>query len=630
MKRLASGVLLSAAGGLILEACLDLSVYAYFGAAGAAALLSLAHRRFLYVAIVALTAANLQLARPSDPGLAGQECVFSGIVYGEDHHAHSTQLVLRLDRILLDDDTLAFQGLAEYSVFGQAVYLGRRLCIRGRISPPRRAFGPLHIRGKIVSAGRSDHLPGTVFHRVRAYLDRLLRDLFLESDYRIASGLTLGGSGRLDPELKEVFSRAGILHILAISGLHVGFVAGFFGLLLLIVPVDHRFKVAVVVCGLFLYAGVTGFRPSVCRAAFMASLLSAALVSQRHVDPIHIVHVTALSFLIYDPRLLFDVGAQLSFGAVYGILYLEPKLEPLFVRRVRPRLARAVLRSMAVSFSAQVFVAPLLIHYFHRLPSYAVFTNLIVVPLASIIVFLLFACFAGGWIWVDLARIIAVPVSVLIRGLVGFSGLIARLPGSTVGLSISPAILLLCYGLVWKRGRWIAVLALALAASVFSLARVADCLTVTDAAQGVLVTAPDGRTIFITARQAAAQVRFLERQGHAALDHLVAPAAFFPARHGHIEFPGKMDYVELKYGDIGIRIADELSINFRGHEHVYAWTELEERAAKGCLRRMLTNGPQTFIIEGPWYATIFDQIVIDLRVVTARLAMLLCSGPGRR
>ncbi|MBE0433473.1 ComEC/Rec2 family competence protein [candidate division WOR-3 bacterium] len=622
MKRLAVGILLSVVAGLVLDACFNMEVLYYFLIAGVAVPMSLWRRRFLCLAVLGLSAANLQLNRPHDLDLAGQDLIYSGIVYGEDHYANFTKLLLHVDKILLANDTVVYHGLVEYNVFGQDVYLGRRLNIKGRIKPARSAYRPAHINGNIVSSDPNDHVLGIVFNPLRTYLDRLLKDLFTDGDYRIASGLILGGSGRLDKEMKEVFSRAGILHILAISGLHVGFVAAFFGVLFLFLPLDYRVKVAVAMCGLVVYAGVTGFRPSVCRATFMAVLFSMALISQRNVDSMHVVNVTALAFLVYNPMLLFDVGAQLSFGAVYGILYLYPRLEQNLVNRVKRRFLRILLRPMAVSFSAQAFVAPLLIYYFHRHPVFAVFTNLIVLPIASIIIFLLFVCFSIGWIWFAVAKMIAVLVSVLITILVGFSSFVASIPGSAIRVSISPAIMLPLYFLAWRRIKWIAAAVITAAACLFVLAGFADCLTVSNAARGLLVTAPDGARIFITEKNSAAQARFLDRQSVSELDYLVARSAYYPARRGYFPLPGRMQFIDLTYGDVWIRVAGGLHIRFRGREMVYSWADLKDQADQGLITYVMSNGKKEYNIHGSLYDTILGQIAVDLNKTFARLRLL--------
>jgi ComEC/Rec2-related protein len=464
---------------------------------------------------------------------------------------------------------------------------------------------------------------GLVLNPIRVYIDRLLTDFFDGEGYAVASGLALGGSGRLDPELKEVFSRAGILHILAVSGLHVGFVGAFFGIILLFIPMGQRAKYLIMMCGLLMYAGVTGFRPSVCRATLMASLFGLAMISQRNVDGVHIVNISAISFLLVNPMLLFDVGAQLSFAAVYGILYLFPKIENGYIKTVHRRPLKVMLRMMAVSFSAQVFVAPLLICYFNRLSIYAVIANLVIIPVASATIFMLFLCFSTGWLWFDLARMIAYPAGVLINVLIALSNFFARMPFSALNLSISPLILFPLYLLLGKSIRKYALWSLMVIALLFSLSRSVNCLTVCSASRGILIVMPDDTKVFISGRVSAAQRVFLQKKGIAAVDYLVARVESYPVQKQFIDLPGHLHFVELTCGELRVNVSDRVQINFGKSELEYAWSELDAHAADGKIRYVLSNGRRERVIECAAYGTVIEQMIFDLRLMIGRLSLLL-------
>lgn len=609
--------------GIILQALGNVPLFFYLPLAFFAAMLSLWKRRFLYLVVMVLSAVNLQLQRPAEPGSTERNLTYSGIVVGEDHYEHFTKLLIHIDKVFLPNDTVGHVLPVEYYAYEHGVFLGKRLVIKGRVRRARNAHRPNILTGKIVAWSIPQHFFGVVFYPVRNYIDALLRRMLSGDQYPIASGLTLGGSGRLGRELREVFSRAGILHILAVSGLHVGFVALFFGLLLFIVPLDYRLKFVIVMLGLFMYAGITGFRPSVCRAASMAFLFGLALVLQRNVNHIHVLNITALAFMIASPSLIFDTGTQLSFAAVYGILYVYPKIDALLIKKIPIRCMRFVLTSMAVSFSAQLFVAPLLVYYFHRLPTYAVLANLLIVPIAAAIILLLFLCFATGLFWYTLVEVISLPVSVLIRVLVALSGFVAKIPLSTVQITASPLLLFPLYLLVWKRMRRFVPWAMIVAVSVFSIAGSADCLTVCTGAKSIMITLPSGERILICAQRAAAQRIFMEKSGVYVLDYLVAPSMFYPVRKGYVRLPEPMRYKKLIFGELEVRLVKNVLLKFQNREIEYDRTDLQQTGDGGRVTYRLLNEKRQLILNGSMYCSIFEQMVLDARIVFARLRMLL-------
>ncbi|MGB7055338.1 MAG: ComEC/Rec2 family competence protein [bacterium] len=616
-------ILLSVVSGIVLQALVNIPLFYYLPLALVAAVLSLWKRRFLYVVVIVLSAVNLQLQRPAEPGYTERNLTYSGIVVGEDHYEHFTKLLIHIDKVFLPNDTVEHVLPVEYYAYEHGVFLGKRLVIRGRVRRARNAHRPNILTGRIVAWSIPQHFFGVVFYPVRNHIDALLRKMLSGDQYPIASGLTLGGSGRLGRELREVFSRAGILHILAVSGLHVGFVALFFGLLLFIVPLDYRLKFVIVMLGLSMYAGITGFRPSVCRAASMAFLFGMALVLQRNVSHIHVLNITALAFLIASPSLIFDIGTQLSFTAVYGILYLYPKIDALMIRKIPSRRMRFVLAPMAVSFSAQLFVAPLLVYYFHRLPMYAVLANLLIVPIAAAIIILLFLCFVTGLFWYALVEVVSFPVSVLITVLVAISEFVAKIPLSTVQITVSPLLVFPLYLLVWKRMRRFVPWAMIAAVSIFTIAGSADCLTVCIGAKSILITVPSGERILMCAQRAAAQRILLDRNGVHELDYLVAPSRYYPVKKEYITLPRRMYYKNFVYRDLTVHLSTNVLLKFHDAKLEYSLTDVQQSGENGTVTYWLSNGKRQCVLHGSLYCSIFDQLVLDARIVFARLRMLL-------
>ncbi|GAI07845.1 unnamed protein product, partial [marine sediment metagenome] len=470
-------------------------------------------------------------------------------------------------------------------------YLGRKLLIKGRIKNSKFANRPNLLTGNIIETDPGSTFLGTVLFSVRGYIDSMLKSLLMNEHYDLGTGLILGGSGRLKKDLKDVFVRAGVLHILAVSGLHVGFVCMFVGFILIFIPISARIKFFIIMLVLCLYTGITGFRPGVCRATLMAFLFGLSLILQRNVDGVHIINITAIIFLLINPLLIFDIGAQLSFSAVYGILFLYPIIENSIIKRINVKLYKFIMTSMAVSFSAQLSVSPLLIYYFHRLPTLAVISNLIIVPIASITIFLLFFCLIIGTFSFMLAKMIAVLISILLSILIIISKLFAGIPFSTITLYISPIILLLLYFIYSRRLRKLAIYSIIIISIFLSISSLSDCVIIKTGTAGTLISTPYGENIFITSRRSKVQTAvFLANQNIEKLDYLAATENHYPVEKKFFELPDKLHVKRIKFGKMTINVSDNINIIFREKKITLDNSDFKYYEEEENLSYILTDG----------------------------------------
>jgi ComEC/Rec2-related protein len=462
-----------------------------------------------------------------------------------------------------------------------------------------------------------------VFYTMRHYIDTFLKNCFSSVHYDVTSGLVLGGSSRVGKDLQDVFSRAGVLHILAVSGLHVGFVCFFIGCILLFIPISPKIKFAIIMVVLFMYAGMTGFRPSVCRASLMALLFGLAIILQRNVAPLHIVTLTALVFLIFNPLLLFDVGTQLSFAAVYGILYLYPRIDAVIIRKIKGKFLSFITASMGISFAAVIFVAPLLIYYFHRLPTLVILSNLCIVPLASVIIFSLFLSFLTGIIYMPFATLIAQTTSFLVEALIIISRVFAHVPFSTLSIHMSPLLVLPLYFLCSHRTRKIAAGAILILAILFATTSLSDCIVMKVAPTGVLLTTPDGTTTFITSRRwSVTTAAFLRNQGVGKVDYLIAPTQFYPTDKQFIEAPAQLHYKRIAWGTVSTTLEKNVAIQYRNHEFVFDDEYFNHEAHEDDARYVITDGNSVIQLTTPLHGSLIDQLVVDIKVVLIKLRFL--------
>jgi len=224
-------------------------------------------------------------------------------------------------------------------------------------------------------------------------LRRNLLEVFKNSEYRkdqvgLAGALLLGDRSTLDAELLHDFSASGIIHLLAVSGLHVGLIhQGFLWLLSICGLVNERRRHLTILAVplLWVYAFVSGLSPSVVRAAIMLSIGSVAGVLRFRKHPFNVLAAAAIIILPFSPDLITHPGFLLSFSAVAGILFSGNRMQK--INQIKSRFLRWLIGSAAISVSAQIATLPVSLFIFGKFPMYFLPANLLAVPLASLISF---------------------------------------------------------------------------------------------------------------------------------------------------------------------------------------------------------------------------------------------------
>ncbi|MCL2751689.1 MAG: ComEC family competence protein [Firmicutes bacterium] len=252
----------------------------------------------------------------------------------------------------------------------------------------------------------------------------------------VAAALLLGDKSGVTEEDLAAYRGTGLLHLMAVSGLHIGFVLTLLGKL--IPRKRRRAFLAVSAPLLLLYAAICRFSPSVMRAVIMALASQAAHVGGLRRDVPNSLALAAILILGISPLLLFDVSFILSFSCVLAIIRLSPSIERLCLRIKLPkRLASA----LAVDLAATVGSAPVIAAYFGEFALYSVFANLIAIPIAMVLFIVLFAATVLAVIIMPLAALIAVanPVFFVMEKLTrGISSLPGALVGARFPFALAP------------------------------------------------------------------------------------------------------------------------------------------------------------------------------------------------
>lgn len=202
----------------------------------------------------------------------------------------------------------------------------------------------------------------------------------------LMKALVLGRKDGIPDELLKSFSDSGIMHLLALSGLHIGILTIILTFLLKPMKLFKRGKLIrslMVVLLLWFYAYITGFSSSIIRATIMFSIIVIGHGMRREINIFNSLSIAALVLLIINPNYLFDVGFQLSFSAVIGIVWIFPLLSNLW--RPKHRVIRYFWSLLLVSISAQLATFPFTVYYFHKFSGLFFIANIIEIPLITIL-----------------------------------------------------------------------------------------------------------------------------------------------------------------------------------------------------------------------------------------------------
>lgn len=270
-------------------------------------------------------------------------------------------------------------------------------------------------------------------YTIRSRLLKIISSSEISGDeYAIAAALLTGYDEKIEPELMDSYSAAGVIHILSVSGLHVGIIFLLADFVFRLFRRWHKFPLirpVAIITIVWLYATVTGMASPVVRASIMFTFITLGTTFRRHNNGINLLAAAAFLILVFDPRALFNIGFQLSFSAVGGILLFQPVLKKLW-NPVNPILIH-VRDLLTISIAAQIFTTPFVLYYFHRFPVYFLLSNIVAIPLSGLIMYTGIFLLLTSWI-PFLSNISSVFLSFQIRILNGFVRYIEEIPGAVI------------------------------------------------------------------------------------------------------------------------------------------------------------------------------------------------------
>ena len=225
--------------------------------------------------------------------------------------------------------------------------------------------------------------------KIRKQLLNTYRQSGLENtEFAMVAALVLGYDDEIDRPLLNAYSHTGTLHVLSVSGLHVGIIYMLLGYMLSFLDRNKKttwIKVFLILGFLWFFVLLSGFSAAAVRAAFMFSLIMLGKTLFEQIETANIVLVSAFFSLCINPFWLADIGFQLSYTAVLGIIYLYPYFNNLF--SFSWGFANKLWALCSVSIAAQLATLPVTLYYFHQFPALFLITNLILIPISTLVMY---------------------------------------------------------------------------------------------------------------------------------------------------------------------------------------------------------------------------------------------------
>jgi len=291
-------------------------------------------------------------------------------------------------------------------------------------------YGTMKIKNagniKIVARNEGNFIIGKAF-TLKNMIKMINKRSLPDPQAAMLNGILLGMRENIPQQIFDMFRKSGIVHILAVSGLHVGLILLMFWGFLKLCRIPKKVAALILILLVTLYCMVTGMRDPIFRTTIMALAVLTAIIIDREQNLYISMSLACLVLLLINPYSLFNAGFQLSFIATLGIICLTPILKeliPLERIKLKPRF---LFIAFAVSLSAQISVMPIVAYHFNYLSLWSIFSNILILPIVACILALGLLASVFGILWIKLVYIFSMPnwilLTILLRTIEFFSSI---------------------------------------------------------------------------------------------------------------------------------------------------------------------------------------------------------------
>lgn len=343
--------------------------------------------------------------------VAAQATYLATVISTPKMAAKSIRTTLQLESIRSNQTSKICTGvlLAYFQLDTNSVKLqyGDKLVLKTSINPLKAPLNPKAFDSKNYYASKNiyhqTYLPSKQWKKIASnqgnpfyqliyqykisLLEILAQHLPSPNEYAVASALILGAKDQLNKEIKNAYADTGAMHVLAVSGLHIGILVGLLSFLLSFIKRSNqtwqRTKNIILLLILWSFALLTGGSSSVLRACTMFSFVLIGQFLGRKINIYNSLAASAFLLLCINPFMLFDLGFQLSYLALIGIIYLHPKIYKQWY--IENKLGDWIWNGLALSIAAQIATLPISLYYFHQFPLFFWLSGIVVTAAAGFI-----------------------------------------------------------------------------------------------------------------------------------------------------------------------------------------------------------------------------------------------------
>jgi competence protein ComEC len=371
-----------------------------------------------------------------------RKVVFEGIVKRVDERLDKKELVVKANKIFINEESIKIKGnVLVYLPLYSSYFYGDRLKISCHLLSPKPiekfAYHEYLARYNIYSvcfpkeveilARKQGNFFINQIFKIREKIKLAIDQNFTEPEGSVFSALLLGIKKEIHQRVREVFSKTGTAHILAVSGLHVMIMTKILIFILINLSLKRQDAFWIVSLFLIFYILLTGASPSAIRAGIMGFLLILAEKIGRKKESLNLIFFSAALMLLFNPKLLKnDIGFQLSYLGILGINYLENFFYRVFKSIFKKKTNLSQL--LATTFSAQVFVFPLVLYYWGYLSLIAPIANFLVLNVLPYLMTLGFLFAFCSFIFLPLSKILFFPIWLILYFLFRILKFLSDLP----------------------------------------------------------------------------------------------------------------------------------------------------------------------------------------------------------
>lgn len=498
-----------------------------------------------------------------------------GTISDESHRTdQSVKFVIQSDSILVDGIMVQTRGgvlvsaqkNAFDSLLNPFLTYGTSVILTGTLMPivPVRNPGEFDIQRYLflndidarfyldsitIRPNRSRGILGGFVYPVRRSIARRIDRLIGGDEGNFLKGLVVGERSEIDAMTRSAFVNAGVMHVLAVSGLHVGIVVFMLLIFFQVLRIPEKISFSLICCCLVYYVFLTGSSPSVSRSAIMAIIFLGGRILERKRNIYNTLATCALVLLMVDARQLFQAGFQLSFAAVFSIIFFYPKIYNL--KNVLPenlgknKLIIGAFAIASISVAASLGTLPFSAAYFGKISFIGIIANIVIVPVSNLVLGLGMVAVACSYFSAWVASAYAASTVVLTNGFLWSVKFFGTLPYAAIEIHLSLILSICFYCIVFafmflmkKESRKYSMMMLLLGSNlivysegIFSLPSRNLRVAFLDVGQGdaIVVEFPDGKTLLLDAGPRTvsydagsfAVIPFLRWSGIRSLDYIV-------------------------------------------------------------------------------------------------------------